>query len=72
MSNPFIKIQVTMVMKSGKEIRFFADDIKVTWNKETDILTSLNATKTKGWPLYFMFSEVAAIQTRMVPFWATL
>lgn len=67
----FRKQLVCLSMKSGVELRFFASKI-TTESGADNSLTTLSWEGARGAPLYTRLAEIAAVRTRLVPFWASL
>lgn len=67
----FLKQEVRLLMKSGAEVRFFASKITVRSGGDNS-LSQLQWENARGVPLYTRLSEIVAVRTRRVPFWASL
>lgn len=62
------KFEVSVHLKSGRRIVFYADTITTTRDPASGDLTSLKTKKSRFWPLYTRLDDVSCVQTRTVPF----
>jgi|GEM_PF-5293212 len=66
----FMRLRVTVHLKSGAKIRFLCTKINVVRNTRNE-LTEIKVENTKGWPLYTRLDDISAIQAEHVSRWAS-
>ena len=65
-AQPFVKLRVEYVMKSGARIVYLADKIKVRKDTSNQEILEINVEGSVNWPTYVNIHEIAAIQGRKV------
>lgn len=62
------RLRITVFFKSGNQLVLHGADLSCAWTG--DVLTKLQVTKSKGWPLFISLTDIEAVQTKWVYRWA--